>query len=62
MGFCSFQVYAETRTCGSLSLCSPTVIALARNDDAVYKTFATGSASERRNDFEQVREEARVPN
>ena len=49
------QLYAETRTCGSLSLCAPTVIALARNDDADYKTFSTGSASERRNDFEQVR-------
>ena len=49
-----FQLYAETRTCGSLSLCAPTVIALARNDDTDYKTFATGSATERRNDFEQV--------
>ena len=54
-GHFSFQVYAETRTCGSLSLCAPTVIALARNEDANYKTFATGSASERRNDFEQAR-------
>lgn len=53
-GYYLLTVYAETRTCGSLSLCAPTVIALARNEDANYKTFATGSASERRNDFEQI--------
>ena len=53
-GNSSFKVYAETRTCGSLSLCAPTRIALDRNDNADYKRFATGAASERRNDFEQV--------
>ena len=49
-----FTLFANTRTCGSLSICGPTEISIFRNEIEI-KSFATGSASNRIYDLEIVR-------
>ena len=48
-----FTLKYLTRTCGPLSLCGPTTVAIVRNGD-LFKKFSTNVASQKTHDLDLV--------
>ena len=52
-GIYLFTLKYMTRTCGVLSLCGPTTVAIVRNGD-FFKKFSTNVASQKTHDLDLV--------
>jgi hypothetical protein len=53
-GIYLFTLKYSTRTCGPLSLCGPTTVALIKNG-AVFETLSTNVANQKSHDSDLVR-------